>query len=94
MTRRQDPYAWKRRVARERRRLTRNPELAACWLCGDPIDMELPPLHPRAFSLDHIVPIGRGGDTLGEARPAHRSCNSSRGDGKKRGADRPTLLDW
>lgn len=88
--------AWKNRVARERRRLEKNPEEATCWLCGDPIDMRLPPLHRDAFTLDHLVPISRGGDIRGETRPAHRSCNASRGDGrqKRRGALPSTLLEW
>lgn len=73
-------HAYHSRVARERRRLTRDPSLAVCWLCGEPIDMGLPYLHERAFTLDHVVPIDRGGRVLGETRPAHRSCNSSRGN--------------
>lgn len=93
---RADSWAWKQRVKRERQRLESDPTLAVCWLCREPIDMELPPLHGKAFTLDHLVPISRGGDMDGEARPAHRSCNSGRGDGRKRkrGATPPTLLDW
>ena len=93
---RADSWAWKQRVRRERQRLERDPTLAVCWLCGEPIDMNLPPLHAKAFTLDHLIPISRGGDMDGEARPSHRSCNSARGDGRKRkrGATPPTLLDW
>jgi 5-methylcytosine-specific restriction endonuclease McrA len=94
MTARERSYDWKKRVARERRRLTRDPSAAVCWLCGDPIDMDLPHDHDRAFSLDHVVPVGRGGDEArGEARPAHRACISARGDGH-RGPQPATLLDW
>jgi hypothetical protein len=60
MPARQRSNAWRRRVTRERRHLEHNPELAVCWLCGDPIDMELPPLHPQAFSLDHRVLSAQG----------------------------------
>ena len=89
-------WDWKRRVARERRRLEKHTEEAVCWLCGEPIDMRLPPLHRDAFTLDHLIPISRGGDIRGETKPAHRSCNSSRGDGrqKRRGAEPSTLLNW
>lgn len=93
---RKPPWSWKKRVARERRRLEKDPTLAVCWRCGEAIDMALPPLHARAFTLDHLVPIVRGGAWDGEARPCHRDCNASRGDGRKkrRGAAPPTLLDW
>lgn len=93
---RQAPWSWKQRVARERKRLEADPALAVCWRCSTPIEMNLPPTHGEAFTLDHLVPIARGGAWDGEARPAHRSCNASRGDGRKRkrGATPPTLLDW
>lgn len=89
-------HAWKKRVQRERRRLERDPSLATCWICGQPISMDLPPLHPRSFTLDHLVPLARGGDIRGEAKPAHRDCNASRGDGRrtKRSSEPTTILDW
>lgn len=90
---RQASRKWKNRVARVRRELERDPSKAVCHLCGDPIDMSLPYLHPRAFTLDHVVAIARGGDELGEARPAHRTCNSSRGD-TTRQSSTATLLEW
>jgi hypothetical protein len=55
--------------------------------------MRLPALHGNAFTLDHVVPVGRGGDELGESRPAHRSCNSSRGNIRTT-AERDTLGSW
>lgn len=93
---RMDSSAWKKRVKRERRRLERDPAAAMCWICGDPIDMALPYQHRMAFTLDHLVPISRGGDLDGETKPAHLSCNSSRGDGRKkrRGRSPATLIDW
>lgn len=84
---------YRNHVTRERRRLEKDPSLAVCWLCGDPIDMELPVLHPRAFTCDHIVPIGRAGDLHGETKPAHRECNSSRGKGRN-STNNSTLLEW
>ena len=93
---RMDSGAWKRKVKAWRKRLNNDPALAVCWLCGGAIDMNLPPTHGRAFTLDHLVPLSRGGDIDGEVKPAHRSCNAARGDGRKtkRGATPPTLLDW
>lgn len=88
-----DNSVYRARIDRERRRLRRNPEAAVCWLCGEPVDMSLPYTHPRAFTLDHVVPIDRGGHVLGETRPAHRACNSSRGNAAevKRGT---TAIEW
>lgn len=86
-------WSWQKRVARVRRELERDPSKAVCHLCGEPIDMNLPIRHRRAFTLDHIVAIARGGHELGESRPAHRACNSSRGD-TTRQSTTTTLLDW
>lgn len=51
-----------------------------CHLCHQPIDVSLigtrDPMRPSA---DHIVPRSRGGsDAIGNLRPAHVRCNSSR----------------
>lgn len=58
-----------------------------CWLCGEPIDMELSraqPNHALAWTLDHVIPVSRGGAVLDPAnvREAHRRCNSARGIGR------------
>jgi 5-methylcytosine-specific restriction endonuclease McrA len=51
-----------------------------CWICREPIDLELPTDHDEAFSVDHVVPRAHGGRGLhNNTRPAHRCCNSSRG---------------
>jgi 5-methylcytosine-specific restriction endonuclease McrA len=57
-----------------------------CWWCGRPIDYRLTGAlaqrSPWAFTLDHALPLSRGGDLLdpANARSAHRRCNSSRGN--------------
>lgn len=57
-----------------------------CWWCGDPIRYditgELARRHRDAFTLDHAIPLSRGGDLLNpaNARSAHRRCNSARGN--------------
>lgn len=67
-----------------------------CWLCGRPIDLDLPPRHAMAFTADHVNAIANGGRLLGDLQPAHRACNSRRG--RKRTEDqipRPkTTRDW
>ncbi|QGJ94178.1 HNH endonuclease [Corynebacterium phage EmiRose] len=89
-------WAWQRRVKAERRRLEKDPSLAVCWICNEPIDMTLPYQHARAFTLDHLVPIGRGGALDGDTRPAHLSCNAKRGDGrrKKKESKPTTIIGW
>ena len=68
-----------------------------CYLCHTPIDPDLPRGHPLSKTVDHIVPVHVAGDvlpTIDEVRPAHRRCNSSRGD---RALDRTratTSRDW
>lgn len=61
-----------------------------CWICGHNIDLALDPRHPMSFTLDHLVPISLGGSLLdpGNARSAHRRCNSARGNRVER---RPPL---
>ena len=54
-----------------------------CWICGHNIPANVDGrTHPLAFTLDHLVPLSRGGDLLdpANARSAHRRCNSSRGN--------------
>ena len=59
-----------------------------CWLCGHPID-GLP-------SADHVIPRSRGGsDDIENLRPAHPSCNYSRGNRPpKRRTTLSTPTDW
>ncbi|MEU0691432.1 HNH endonuclease [Streptomyces uncialis] len=54
-----------------------------CWICGHNIPTSVDgQRHPLAFTLDHLVPLSRGGDLLdpANARSAHRRCNSARGN--------------
>lgn len=52
---------------------------AACHICGEPIDYSLDWLDPRAFVVDHVVPLAKGGlDILDNKKAAHRSCNSTK----------------
>ncbi|HSS09404.1 MAG TPA: HNH endonuclease [Acidimicrobiales bacterium] len=51
-----------------------------CQLCGEPIDMLVRSPNPRSPTIDHIIPLRRGGtDEPGNVQAAHRSCNSSKG---------------
>lgn len=38
------------------------------------------PEHPRAATIDHIIPVAKGGDNLlANLKLAHRRCNGERG---------------
>lgn len=53
-----------------------------CHLCGEPINYQADHLDPHSFTIDHIIPIAKGGaDTLDNCAPAHRKCNRDKGDG-------------
>lgn len=53
-----------------------------CILCNRPIDMTLSGLDPNGPTLEHIIPVSRGGDPLAFENQAvsHRTCNLSRGN--------------
>jgi 5-methylcytosine-specific restriction endonuclease McrA len=55
-----------------------------CWLCGEDIDYYCDPCSPRSFSVDHVVPLSKGGALLDPAnlRPAHFGCNARKKDGE------------
>lgn len=69
------------------RRKCRNND-AACWLCGNRIDYDLPRDHPECFNLDHAIAKSVRPDLAEDPanfRPSHRLCN------ERRGADAPTI---
>jgi 5-methylcytosine-specific restriction endonuclease McrA len=55
-----------------------------CWLCGKPIDYELPHGHPEAWELDHAWPVSTHPELAEDPanfRPSHADCNEKRGNG-------------
>lgn len=52
-----------------------------CGICEGEIDYSLPHTDPRAYVVDHIVPLNRGGlDVLENKQAAHRDCNRTKWD--------------
>lgn len=52
-----------------------------CWICGEPIDLNLPRGHRLSFTADHMEALANGGHLVrNEIRPAHMSCNARRGN--------------
>jgi len=52
-----------------------------CWLCSEPIDVQAAVPDDLAGTMDHVIPLSRGGGhTFENVRLAHFICNSRRGD--------------
>lgn len=78
---------WRRNRGRMVQRWRHNS--TPCWLCGNPIDWDLPyrdpvsgAVNPMFGTVDHLDPISLGGKPLDTARwaPAHMVCNARRGN--------------
>jgi 5-methylcytosine-specific restriction endonuclease McrA len=51
-----------------------------CGICGEHVDSALEHPHPLSASIDHVVPLGRGGEhRRSNVRCAHLICNNRRG---------------
>jgi 5-methylcytosine-specific restriction endonuclease McrA len=51
-----------------------------CGICREPVDPELESPHLMAASLDHVIPLCRGGThTYDNVQLAHFLCNSIKG---------------
>lgn len=52
-----------------------------CKLCLQPIDAEIAWPDPKSPSMDHVIPLSRGGaHAMHNVQSAHLGCNSSKGD--------------
>lgn len=52
-----------------------------CGLCGEAIDLTVRYPHPRSFTIDHVLPLSKGGlDVLDNVQAAHFHCNTSKRD--------------
>lgn len=59
-----------------------------CYLCGDPIDIELEWPDTMSFSIDHVYPISLGGDdTVENVKSTHLRCNISKNDSVLEGGE-------
>lgn len=54
---------------------------ADCHLCGRSIDFSLVWPHPQSKSMDHVIPIAKGGPhILANVKLAHLTCNMRKSD--------------
>lgn len=52
-----------------------------CGICGEPLDMDAKFPHILSPSLDHVIPLNKGGDHLySNVQAAHFGCNSGKRD--------------
>lgn len=51
-----------------------------CYLCNEAIDLTVTWPHPKSKSMDHIIPLAKGGShTRDNLAPAHAQCNMLKG---------------
>lgn len=89
-----DLQAYRDKVKREKAKAMRSIKPVLCSLCGGPIDMQLPYYDKMAWTLEHVTPLAMGGHVMGRTLPAHRSCNSKKGDGKRYDHLRSSVPKW
>lgn len=75
-----------------------------CGICGKPVDKRLPGTDPMGPTIDHIIPISRGGHPadLSNLQLAHRCCNRQKSDkvfadedqGEISNRNLPWTMDW
>ena len=53
-----------------------------CGICGQPVDKTLKYPHPLSPTVDHIIPVSKGGhpSDLDNLQLAHRACNRQKSD--------------
>lgn len=53
-----------------------------CAICGRPVDFSLKSPHPMSPTVDHIIPLAKGGhpSDLANLQLAHRCCNRQKSD--------------
>lgn len=52
-----------------------------CHICKKPIDLELARTSRMGLTVDHVIPLSKGGtDEIDNLRPAHWICNNRKSD--------------
>ena len=53
-----------------------------CGICGHPVDFSLKPPHPMSATIDHIIPVAKGGhpSDIDNLQLAHWTCNRQKSD--------------
>ena len=74
------------RVGQNGTQFTKNKQIilktqTVCGICGQPVDMNLKYPDPLSPTIDHIIPLAKGGhpSDLSNLQLAHRWCNRQKG---------------
>ena len=70
------------RGAYEKARLKILKTQTICGICGKPVDFSLKYPHPLSPTVDHIIPVSKGGHPtdINNLQLAHRCCNREKSD--------------
>lgn len=79
---------------REARKRILAPDPLYCGICGEVIDKTLKYPDPGSPTVDHVIPISKGGHMLRNLRPAHASCNKERQNRPQREETTRHCFDW
>lgn len=80
LKKRPDMYGAEQGLYKKNRALLRK-TAERCAICGGVFDRELKYPHPLSISIDHIVPVTKGGSSrLNNLQAVHLVCNTRKGD--------------
>ena len=65
-----------------------------CGICGKPVDFSLKPPNPMSPTVDHIIPIAKGGhpSALENLQLAHWTCNRQKSDKLYKNPTEPKVI--